>query len=177
MHAKVMLDLIQQPLLPKGNIYIWDCQYYSLVIRELHRMKLKLQLVRNGEVLFEIPLSTTDWSRKQLADELETFEADCQGLSKVFDALSHETRLRMMKRIMEQRDRTMKFVDFMKDLDLNPKIVWENAKKLREGGFLEKVERGRYRCSDVGQSGFILVGLVLRHLVEALEETENFWRD
>ena len=78
---------------------------------------------------------------------------------------------------MEERDRTMKFVDFMKDLDLNPKIVWENAKKLREGGFLEKVERGRYRCSDVGQSGFILVGLVLRHLVEALEETENFWRD
>ncbi len=139
-------------------------------------MTLKLRLVRNGEVLFEIPLSLTDWPREQLRNELEAFEADCQRLSKIFDALSHETRLRMMKRLMEEEDRTMNFVDFMRDLDLNPKIVWENAKKLREGGLLEKVERGRYRCSEVGQSGFILMSLVLRHLMEALEETENFWR-
>ncbi len=139
-------------------------------------MTLKLRLVRNGEVLFEIPLSLTDWPREQLRNELEAFEADCQRLSKVFDALSHETRLRMMKRLLEEEDRTMNFVDFMRDLDLNPKIVWENAKKLREGGLLEKVERGRYRCSEAGQSRFILMSLVLRHLMEALEETENFWR-
>ncbi|NIO20472.1 MAG: helix-turn-helix domain-containing protein, partial [Candidatus Aenigmarchaeota archaeon] len=108
-------------------------------------MKLRLLLVRNGEVLFEVPLSPADWPREQLEDELEAFEADCQRLSKIFDALSHETRLRMMKRLMEEEDRTMNFVDFMRDLDLNPKIVWENAKKLREGGLLEKVERGKYR--------------------------------
>ena len=41
-------------------------------------MKLKLQLVRNGEVLFEVPLSPTDWSREQLEDELDAFESDCQ---------------------------------------------------------------------------------------------------
>ncbi|MFB0502022.1 MAG: winged helix-turn-helix domain-containing protein [Candidatus Bathyarchaeia archaeon] len=139
-------------------------------------MTLKLQLVRNGELLFEIPLSLTDWPREQLRNELEAFEADCQRLSKIFDALSHETRLRMMKRLMEEEDRTMNFVDFMRDLDLNPKTVWENVKKLREGGLLEKVERGRYRCSEAGQSGFILMSLVLRHLMEAFEETENFWR-
>lgn len=137
-------------------------------------MKLKLRLVRNGEVLFEIPLSSADWTREQLVDELEAFEADCHRLSKVFHALSHETRLRMMKRLMEEEDRTMNFADFMKDLDLNPKIVWENAKKLTEGGFLEKVERGKYRCSEVGESGFILMSLVLRHLVELLEEAEDF---
>lgn len=95
-------------------------------------------------------------------------------MSKVFHALSHETRLRMMKRLMEEEDRTMNFADFMKDLDLNPKIVWENAKKLREGGFLEKVERGKYRCSEVGESGFILMSLVLKHLMELLEEAEDF---
>ena len=138
-------------------------------------MKLKLQLVRNGEVLFEVPLSPTDWSREQLEDELDAFESDCQRLSKVFDALSHETRLRMMKRLMEEEDRTMNFADFMKDLSLNPKTVWENARKLTEGGFLEKIERGKYRCSEVGQSGFILMSLVLRHLMEALEETESFF--
>jgi len=79
----------------------------------------------------------------------------------------------MMKRLVEEEDRTMNFGDFMRDLDLNPKIVWENARKLREGGFVEKVGRGRYRCSEVGQSGFILMSFVLRHLVEALDE--DFW--
>ena len=136
-------------------------------------MKLKLQLVRNGEVLFEIPLSPTDWPREQLENELKAFEADFQRFSKIFDALFHKTRLRMMKRLMEEEDGTMNFADFMRDLDLNPKIVWENTKKLREGGFLVKVARGRYRCSDVGQRGFILISLALRHLMETLEEIEN----
>ena len=137
-------------------------------------MRLKLQLVRNGEVLFEIPLSPTDWSREQLEDELDALESDCQRLSKVFDALSHETRLRMMKRLMEEEDRTINFADFMRDLNLNPKIVWENAKKLTEGGLLEKVERGKYRCSEFGQRGFILLSFAFKRLMEALEEMENY---
>ena len=139
-------------------------------------MKMMLRLVRNGEVLFEIPLSPTDLPRKQLKNELEAFEGCCQRMSKIFDALSHQTRLRMMKRLMEEEDRTISFGVFMRDLDLNPKTVWENAKKLREGGFLEKVGRGKYRCSDVGQSGFMLISFALRHLMEALGEAENFWR-
>jgi len=137
-------------------------------------MKLKLQLVRDGEVLFEIPLSPTDWPREQLEEELDAFEANFQRFSKIFVVLSHETRFRMMKRLMEEEDRTINFADFMRDLNLNPKIVWENTKKLREGGFLEKVERGKYRCSEVGQRGFILLSFALRHLIEALEEMENF---
>ena len=137
-------------------------------------MNLKLQLVRDGEVLFEIPLSPMDWPREQLEDELDAFETDFQRLSKIFDALSHETRLRMMKRLMEEEDRTITFADFMRDLNLNPKIVWENAKKLREGGLLEKVERGKYRCSEFGQIGFILINFAFRRLIEALEEMENY---
>ena len=137
-------------------------------------MKMKLQLVRDGEVLLEIPLSPTEWPREQLEDELDAFETDFQKFSKIFDALSHETRLRMMKRLMEEEDRTINFADFMRDLNLNPKIVWENAKKLREGGLLEKVDRGKYRCSEVGQRGFILMSFALRHLLEALEEMEGF---
>jgi len=137
-------------------------------------MKLKLQLVRDGEVLFEIPLSPTDWSKEQLENELEALEDDFQGFSRIFDALSHDTRLRMMKRLMEEEDRTINFADFMRDLNLNPKIVWENAKKLREGGLLEKVDRGLYRCSDFGQRRFILISFAFRRLIEALEEMENY---
>ena len=125
-------------------------------------------------MLFEIPLSPTDWPRKQLEDELDAFETDFQRFPKILVALSHETRFRMMKRLMEEKDRTISFADFMKDLNLNPKIVWENAKKLREGGFLEKIERGKYRCSKIGQRGFILLSFAFRRLMEALEEMENF---
>jgi DNA-binding transcriptional ArsR family regulator len=137
-------------------------------------MKLKLQLVRDGEVLFEMPLSPADWPRAQLANELEAFEADFRRFSDIFDALSHETRLSMMTRLVQEEDRTMNFADFMRDLDLNPKIVWENTKKLSKGGLLEKVARGRYRCSEFGQTGFILISLALKHLADALKEMEDF---
>lgn len=137
-------------------------------------MKLKLQLVRDGEVLFDIPISPADWPRDRLEGESEAFEADFQRFPKIFVALSHETRFRMMRRLMEEEDRTINFADFVRDLNLNPKIVWENAKKLREGGLLEKVDRGIYRCSDFGQRRFILISFAFRRLIEALEEMENY---
>lgn len=136
-------------------------------------MKLKLQLVRDGEIMFEIPLSPIDWPRKHLENEFRAIEEDFQRFSKVFDALSHGTRLRMMKRLMEEEDRTMNFSDFMRDLDLNPKLVWENARKLREGGLLEKIGRGRYRCSEFGEIGFMMISFGLRRLREALKEMEE----
>jgi len=133
-------------------------------------MKLKLQLVRDGEIIFEMPISPMDWKRNRLENEFKTIEGDFKRFSKIFDALSHETRLRMMQRLMEEEDGTMSFSDFMRDLDLNPKLVWENAKKLKEGGLLEKTGRGRYRCSEFGESGFIMISFALRRLREALEE-------
>lgn len=136
-------------------------------------MTKKIQLIENGKVILEIPLTFTDWSKKKLDDELETAEESFQRFSKIFDALSHETRLRMMKRLMEEEDRTMNFADFMHDLELNPKLVWENARKLSEGGFLEKTGRGIYRCSEFGETGFIMMSLALRRLIEALEEFET----
>jgi len=137
-------------------------------------MKLKLQLVRDGEVLFELPISPADWPRDRLENESEDFETDFQRFPKIFVALSHETRFRMMKLLMEEEDRTINFADFVRDLNLNPKIVWENAKKLTEGGLLEKVERGKYRCSEFGQRGFILLSFAFKRLMEALEEIESF---
>ena len=136
-------------------------------------MTLKLQLVRNGEILFEMPLSPTDWPREQLDNELEAVEDDFQRFSKIFDAFSHTTRLRMMSRLMEEEDRTVNFADFMRDLDLNPKLVWENARKLREGGLLRKAGRGRYRCSVFGQQTFMMMNLVFKHLLEKMDELEE----
>lgn len=121
-------------------------------------------------MLFEMPLSPEDWPRDKLEDEFKTMEEDFQRFSKIFAALSHETRLRMMRRLVAEKSRTMSFADFMRDLNLNPKLVWENSKKLEESGLLEKRERGKYSVSEMGQSTFIMMSLALRRLIESLEE-------
>jgi len=135
-------------------------------------MALRLQIVKDGEVVFEVPLDLEDWPRDHLERELAALETSSDSLSKIFDALSHETRLRMIKRLMEERDHTMSFAEFMRELDLNPKIVWENTRRLCEGGILEKVEKGRYRCSEFGRLE-LMMSLALRRLMEALEELER----
>ena len=136
-------------------------------------MTLRLQLVKNGDVLVEIPLSPADWPRERLESELDAFDSDFQNFSRIFDILSHKTRLMMMKRLIEEEDHTMNFADFMRDLNLNPKIVWENAKKLSDRGLLEKVARGEYRCSEYGQRRFILINFALRRVIEAIEAMES----
>jgi DNA-binding transcriptional ArsR family regulator len=139
-------------------------------------MSLKLQLVRDGKIIFEIPLSPTDWPKDQLETELTAFEEDFQKFSSMFDALSNQTRLRMMRRLVQEENSTMNFADFMRDLDLNPKTVWENSKKLSDGGFLTKTGRGTYSCSEFSQSAFLTLSLALRRLLESLEEIENLRR-
>jgi len=133
-------------------------------------MKLKLQLTKNGKVVFEMPLSMGDWTRNRLASELTSFEQELERFSKLFDALSHETRLRMIKRLLEDEDQTLGFGDFMRDLGLNPKTVWESTRKLQEGGLLVKSEDGKYSCSEPGVAEFLMLSLGLRRLLQALEE-------
>jgi DNA-binding transcriptional ArsR family regulator len=137
-------------------------------------MELKIQLVRNGEVIFEMPLSRTSWSKKKIESEFETIEEDFDRFSRIFTAFSNQTRLRMMRCLLENEDNTMSFADFMRDLDLNPKIVWENARKLREGGLLEKTSRGKYSCSNFGHRVFMMMSFALRHLQEELEDLEEY---
>jgi len=133
-------------------------------------MKLKLQLLKDNKVVFEMPLSMGEWPRDRLESELDSFEQELGRFTRLFDALSHETRFRMMKRLFENDDLTLGFADFMKDLDLNPKIVWEGTRKLREGGLLTKSSDGKYRCSDPAVAEFLMLSLALRRLLKAMEE-------
>lgn len=137
-------------------------------------VKYKLQILRDEEVIFEMPLSHADWKKERLTKALEMMETDFQRHSKIFNALSNETRLMMMKQLLERKSRVITFTDFMRELDLNPKLVWENTRKLREGGLVVKVGRGRYRCSRFGESSFMMMSLVLRQLLESLETLEPF---
>ena len=136
-------------------------------------MKLKLQLVRDNEVIFEMPLSSAEWSKKQLEYELDAFEKDSQRFSRIFTALSNETRLLMMRKLIEGEDLVINFTNFMRDLDLNPKLVWENTRKLTDGGLVVKAGRGRYRCSEFGENGFIMMSLALKRLIDTLEDLDE----
>jgi hypothetical protein len=136
-------------------------------------MPLKLQLVRDGKIILEVPLSPMGWPKDQIEAEFSEFEDDYERLSNMFSALANQTRLRMMKRLVEDEDSTMNFADFMKELDLNPKTVWENSRKLSDGGFLTKTGRGTYQCSEFGQSAFLTLSLVLRRLLESMDEMEE----
>jgi DNA-binding transcriptional ArsR family regulator len=136
-------------------------------------MTLKLQLVENNKILFEIPLSIENWAKDRLQNEITTFEREFDRFSKLFHALAHENRLRMMTRLLEEDDLTLGFADFMKDLSLNPKIVWENTKKLQESGLLTKSDDGKYQFSEHGQAEFLTVSLALRRLLQTLRELKE----
>ena len=135
-------------------------------------MGLKLQLVKDKQVIFEIPLSDEDWAGRSLEDELRIIEEELRRFSEIFEALSNETRIRMMRRFLSEEDASLRFADLMQDLNLNPKIVWENLGKLSRCGFLEKTGRGRYRCSEYGQRAFMLMGLAVKLLMEMIDENE-----
>jgi DNA-binding transcriptional ArsR family regulator len=134
-------------------------------------MKLKLQLKRDGKVLFEMPLSMDEWTKQGLERELDFSEPELEKFSKLFDALSHGTRLRMMTRLLGDEDLTLGFGEFMRDLRLNPKTVWDSTRKLQEGGLLVKSKDGRYRASEPGVTEFLLLSLALRRLFKAVEES------
>jgi predicted transcriptional regulator len=132
-------------------------------------MSLKLLLVRNDEIIMELPLSTEAWAQDTLQQELNAFEDEMERFTKLFDALSHRTRLKMVKRLFEQGDDSLGFTDFTRELGLNPKIVWQNAKKLCDGGIMRKGQDGKYGFSETGKIQFITVSLVLKHLQEIFD--------
>ena len=133
-------------------------------------MKLKLLLKSNGKVLFEMPLSMDQWTKKGLERELAFSEPELERFSKLFDALSHGTRLRMMTHLLGDEDLTLGFGEFMRDLGLNPKTVWESTRKLQEGGLVVKSKDGRYRASEPGAAQFLMLSLALRRLFKAVGE-------
>ena len=49
--------------------------------------------------------------------------------------------------------------------------------KLREGGLLEQTGRGLYRCSELGATGFLMVSLALRRLMNALETFDEYFEE
>ncbi len=135
-------------------------------------MDLKLLLVKDRETILELPLTTTFWSCEKLRKELQ--ELDFEFFLKLFHALSNAYRLRMMMKLFEDEELMLSFSDFMKELNLNPKVVSENIKKLQECNLLEKSENGKYKCSQLGGISFLLISIALNRIFKLIERGEKF---
>ena len=131
---------------------------------------LKLMLVEDGRVLLELPLSARSWDRSQLRREFEDLESDLERVSSLFNAFSNVGRIRMMRAFFGRIDHSLAFTELMNELEMNPKLVWDSTRKLRQSGLIEKDEKGRYRITRQGEAQFLMASIALRRLLQILEE-------
>ncbi|MFX1487085.1 MAG: ArsR family transcriptional regulator [Promethearchaeota archaeon] len=135
-------------------------------------MGLKLQIVRNGRTILEIPLEEPGWRRLQdlLESEFEEFDRSYRSLIRFFETLGNETRFRMLREMMQDEKR---FSDFMDEMELNPKTVNENLRILRERKLVKKAHQ-RYKASPFGVGCFLSVFALRKIIDELMRELEEF---
>lgn len=127
-------------------------------------------LVEDGHILLELPLSARGWDRGELRREFDGLERDIERFSGLFSALSNAGRIRMMSAFFEELGRPLAFTELMNGLGMNPKLVWDSTRRLRQTGLIEKDNEGKYRPTREGEAQFLMVSIALRGLLQILEE-------
>jgi predicted transcriptional regulator len=133
-------------------------------------MGYKLLLMRDDRVIWQVQLSSTYEGGKEFNRELEEMHREVGEFTSVMEAFSNRNRMRMIARLLRNKDHTMRFKEFIEKLGMNPKTIREHACKLHEAGFLEFPSRGRYRLSEFGRYSVIMTGLAFRQMLRALRE-------
>ena len=131
---------------------------------------LKLMLVEDDNVLWEIPLNARQWDRTSLSREFEEMEGEMARFENLFNALANRGRMRMMRSFFDTADRSMGFTELMNELGMNPKIVSDSTKRLRRSGLIEKDDAGRYRTTRNGEAQFLMMSVAMRRMLEILEQ-------
>lgn len=130
---------------------------------------LKLMLVEDGKTLWEMPLDARQWDRRTLRQEFDEVEEEMDRFERLFNALANEGRMRMMRTLFDNFDRSMAFTELMNTLEMNPKIVSDSTKRLRSTGLIEKDGDGRYRPTRTGEAQFLMMSVAMRRMLEILE--------
>ncbi len=131
---------------------------------------LKLMLVEDDKVLWEIPLNARQWDRRSLSREFDEMEGEMARFENLFNALANRGRMRMMRSFFRTTDRSMGFTELMNELGMNPKIVSDSTKRLRRSGFIEKDDEGRYRTTRNGEAQFLMMSVAMRRMLEILDQ-------
>jgi len=130
---------------------------------------LKLKLVKDGKTLWEIPLQASNWDRSSLHREFEEIDNEIKRFEATFNALANTGRMRMMRAFFDL-ERPVGFTELMNELGMNPKIVSDSTKRLRNTGMIEKDEQGKYRTTRTGEAQFLMMSVALRRMLDFLEE-------
>ena len=135
-------------------------------------MTLKLQLVRDDKVIYEMPLEMSIWTRRRIEEELELVESQIERVSAIHEMLSSGTRIRMLNRIIQNMD--LRFSDIMNQLDANQKIVNENLQRLRSRHMISRHETNprevHYTASRLGIASLLMMTALHRVMDELKEE-------
>lgn len=131
---------------------------------------LCIKIVKDGETLLEIPLEG-DRMMSVVGDSVHNLMRGLEKLSKIFDVMSNPIRLKILAKLATEGEQ--RFVDFVKDLDMNPRIASFNMKKMLEEGLVEKGESG-YRISEAGKGCLAICGIGMNKFLKEVEGTK--WR-
>jgi len=130
---------------------------------------LKLKLVENGKTLWEIPLQARNWDRRSLNREFQAIENEIKRFEATFNALANRGRMRMMLTFFDM-ERPLGFTELMNELGMNPKIVSDSTKRLRNTGMIEKDEEGKYKPTRTGEAQFLMMSVAMRRMLEILDQ-------
>ena len=141
----------------------------------MRAMGLKLQLVKDGKIIFEMPLGIDEWDRSELEEEIKEIEDEINNIEELHDLYSNKTRIRMLCEITLRSD--PRFTDLMAQLDTNQKIIYDSLQKMMKNDLVERIERHprnvHYRLSQLGFASILMCAATQRVMEQIEKEIEE----
>jgi len=132
----------------------------------LEETKLELQILKNGRVLFRLPIQGPEERAREFANEID--EGDIEKLANLYSIGANERRLRVMLELTRQGE--MSFSEILR-LAVNPKLVRDCVEPLmREGMVIHERRREPYRASERGRILAATMTAGVARLLDVLEE-------
>ena len=137
-------------------------------------MGLKLQLLKDGKVIYQMPVTVDELDVGGVRRELEEFEEDLSKIQAFHDFFSNETRIRMLREMV--RGFGCRFSELMETLDANQKIISENLHRMLELRMIQRIEKHprevQYKPSPLGIASF-LTCMAMRRIMDEIEEASG----
>ncbi|MBS7612353.1 ArsR family transcriptional regulator [Candidatus Bathyarchaeota archaeon] len=135
-------------------------------------MGLKIQLIKNGKVVLDLPLSIEEWRPEIFQRELQNLEEDIHRIQTLHDVLSNETRIRMLCKLVRTLD--CRFSELMADLGTNQKIISDGLRRMTKMYLVRRVEKHprdvHYNPSPLGFAS-LATCLIMRRILDEIEQS------
>ena len=131
-------------------------------------MTTELQLVRDGKVLYKIPIGSLEETDERLLTGVD--DEDLERLADLYSIAANEGRLRMMLELARKRE--VRFSDLLR-VSTNPKLVRSCMDEMEEAGLAEHEMWGKYRQTERRAGLVVFMTAGLAKVLDALEDKEE----